>query len=181
MTTRQFQIVFYTIIGFCTLTIVLSYILFDYMEAGTAMDWSIKYFALPLFIVMLPSCSFIYIRFSRPFEKKKYNSKLRVQLRTVFRISIFTLSMTLFFVGTTFSLIILTNAYSGESRAIHLNAKVVGYYTLRNKGRKRHYIKIQDQQIDRIIELKVQDSYEIGQTFNKTMKIGKWGLIYSEQ
>jgi hypothetical protein len=89
--------------------------------------------------------------------------------------------MTGIFIGTTLSLIILTNAYIGDSKTINLNAKIVDYYTLRNKGRNRHYIKIQDPQLDRIIDLKVQGPYQIGQTFNKTMQIGKWGLLYSEK
>jgi hypothetical protein len=89
--------------------------------------------------------------------------------------------MTGIFIGTTLSIIILTNAYIGDSRTINLKAKIVDYYTLTSKGRTRHYIKIQDQQIDRIIDLKVQGSYQVGQTFNKTMQIGKWGLLYSKK
>lgn len=67
----------------------------------------------------------------------------------------------------------------GDSMTINLNAKIVDYYTLKNKGRIRHYIKIKDPQLDRIIDLKVQEPYQIGQTFNKSMLIGKWGLLYS--
>jgi hypothetical protein len=92
-----------------------------------------------------------------------------------------TLGMTIIFIGTTLSMIILTNDYIGDSNTINLNAKIVDYYTLKNKGRTRHYIKIQDQQLDRIIDLKVQGPYQVGQTFNKTMQIGKWGLLYSEK
>jgi len=89
--------------------------------------------------------------------------------------------MTGIFIGTTLSLIILTNAYIGSSRTINLNAKIVDYYTLTSKGRTKHYIKIQDQQLERIIDLKVQEPYQVGQSFNRTMKIGKWGLLYSEK
>jgi hypothetical protein len=141
-----------------------------------------KYFALPILIVMTPSCYFIYQKIIRQHEKKEYKSKVFTQLRTVFRIFILTLAMTGIFIGTTLSMIILTNAYIGDSKTIKLNAKIVDYYTLtNNKGRIIHYIKIQDPQLDRIIDLKVQGPYQVGQTFNKTMQIGKWGLLYSEK
>lgn len=181
MTTRQFQTVFYILIGLCILTMVLSFTSFDFIEVDTAVSWTMKYFALPILIIMTPSCYFIYLRFIRQHETKEYKSKTWTQLRTIFRIFILTLAMTGIFIGTTLSIIILTNAYIGDSRTINLNAKIVDYYTLTSKGRTRHYIKIQAQQLDRIIDLKVQEPYQVGQTFNKTMQIGKWGLLYSEK
>jgi hypothetical protein len=182
MTTRQFQTIFYIILGLCILTIVLSFTSFDFIEVATATSWTMKYFALPILIVMTPSCYFIYLRFIRQHETKEYKSKIWTQLRTIFRIFILTLAMTGIFIGTTLSMIILTNAYIGDRKTINLNAKIVDYYTLtNNKGKIRHYIKIQDQQLDRIIDLKVQGPYQVGQSFNKTMQIGKWGLLYSEK
>lgn len=181
MTTRQFQAIFYVIIGLCILTMVLSYISFDFIEVDTATSWTMKYFALPILIVMTPSCYFIYLKFIRQHETKEYKSKIWTQLRTIFRIFILTLAMTGIFIGTTLSMIILSNAYIGESKTINLNARIVDYYKLTSKGRTRHYIKIQDQQLDRIIDLIVQGPYQVGQTFNKTMQIGKWGLLYSEK
>lgn len=181
MTTRQFQTVFYVLIGLCILTIVLSFTSFDFIEVDTAINWTMKYFALPILIVMTPSCYFTYLRFIRQHETKEYKSKMWTQLRIIFRIFILTIAMTGIFIGTSLSIIILTNAYLGDNKTINLNAKIVDYYTLKNKGRTRHYIKIQDQQLDRIIDIKVQGSYQVGQTFNKTMQIGKWGLLYSEK
>lgn len=181
MTTRQFQTVFYILIGLCILTIILSFTSFDFIEVDTATGWTMKYFALPILIVMTPSCYFIYLGFIRQHETKEYKSKIWTQLRTIFRIFILTLAITGIFIGTTLSMIILTNAYIGDTKTINLNAKIVDYYTLTSKGRTRHYIKIQDQQLDRIIDLKVQGPYQIGQTFNKTMQMGKWGLLYSEK
>ena len=89
--------------------------------------------------------------------------------------------MTGIFIGTTLSLIILTNAHLGESKTIDLNAKIVDYYTLTSKGRTRHYIKIQDTKLNRIVDLKVERPYQIGDTLTKNMKIGYWGLLYSEK
>lgn len=160
------------------MTIVLSFILFDFIEVETATNWTIKYFAIPILFIMMPSCYIIYIKFIRQHEKLN-KSNFWTQLRTIFRVFALTLAMTGMFIGTTLSLIILTNAYIGESRIILLNAKIVDYYTLKSKGRTKHYIKIQDKQINRIIDLKVPVKYNVGQTFKKQMKIGKWGLIYS--
>jgi len=156
---------------------VLSFTSFDFIKVDTAVSWTMEYFALPILIVIAPSCYFIYLRFIRQHETKEYKFIIWTQLRTIFRIFILTLAMTGIFIGTTLSMIILTNAYIGNSKTINLNAKIVDYYTLKSKGRTRHYIKIEDQQLDRIIDLKVQGPYEVGQTFNKTMQIGKWGLL----
>ncbi|GAB3222169.1 hypothetical protein GCM10027454_15550 [Algoriphagus aestuariicola] len=163
------------------LIIILSFTSFDFIEIDTAVGWTMKYFTLPILIVMAPSCYFIYLRFIRQHEKKEYERKIWTQLRTVFRIFILTLGMTGISIGTTLSTIILTNAYTGDSRSVNLNAKIIDYYTLTSKGGTRHYIKIQDQQLDRIIDLKVQGPYQVGQTFKKTIQIGKWGLLYSEK
>ena len=125
-------------------------------RVNTAIGWTMKYFALPILIVTIPICYFIYLKLIRQHETKKYKSKIWTQLRTVFRIFILTLAMTGIFIGTTFSIIILTNAYAGDSRTIKLNAKIIDYYTLTSNGRTRHYIKIHDQKLDRILDLKVQ-------------------------
>src|SRR4051812_18752425 len=98
-----------------------------------------KYFALPILVVMTSSCYFIYLRFIRQHETKEYKSKIWTRLRTTFRIFILSLCMTGIFIGTTLSLIILTNAYIGDSKTINLKARIIYYYTLTSKGRIRHY------------------------------------------
>ena len=180
MTKRKIQSIFYLIIGICILVIVLSFTMFDFIEVDTATNWTMKYFALPILLFMTPSCYFIYIRFIQQYERKKYTSNIRTQFRTIFRILVLTLGMTGIFIASTLSIIILTNSVMGDGRIINLNATVVNYYTS-SSGKIKHYIKIKDKQLDRIIELKVKESYKVGETFVKTMKIGKWGLIYSEK
>jgi hypothetical protein len=122
LTQQRFKTIFYIVLGLCILTIVLSATSFDFVEIDTAVSWTMKYFALPILIIMIPSC------------------------------------------------------YS-----IYLKAKIVDYYTTRNKGRTKFHIKIQDNQIDRIVELQVDKPYKIGQQFTKTMYIGMWGLLYSRE
>ena len=181
MTTRQIKTVFILVLGLCVLAMVFSYTLFENLEVDVAVDWTMKYFALPILIVMIPICNFIYKRIILQHERKIYYNGIWAKLRSPFRIIILTSAMTGIFIGTTLSLILLTNAYFGERKTIKLHAKIVDYHTLTYKRLTRHYIKIQDQQLDRTIELKVQRPYKVGQTFNKTMLIGKWGLLYSEK
>lgn len=180
MTTRQFQIISYIIIIFCISITLLLFILFDFFEFEMAVNWTLKYFALPIFIVMIPICYFSYSKFIKQRERK-YKSKILIQLQTIFKVFGLTLGISVIFTGAILSMIILTNAYIGESRTIHLNAEIVDYDTSKRRGRTRHYIKIQDKQLDRIIELQVKRPYQVRQRFNKTMKIGKWGLLYSKK
>lgn len=184
MTTRQFQTIFYLIIGLCILTIVLSFTSFDFIEVDTAMSWTMRYFALPILIAMTPICSFIYLKFIRQYETKENKSEILLKMRTVFRVIILTLGMTFILSLTSFSLIILTNGYLGESKKITINAPVIEYRITGEglkKGITKHYIKINDQQLGRTIEIKVDRAYQVGEFFNKTMKIGKWELLYSEK
>jgi hypothetical protein len=181
MTTRKFQTIFYSVIGVCILIMIIAFTSFDFIEVDTAANWTMRYFALPLLILMTPVSYYVYLRFLRQYERKEFKSLGWTRLRTMFRIFIMTLAMTGILIATTLSIIILTNAYFGDSKTINLNAKIVNSYTTRSKGRTRYYIKIQDQQLDRIIDLKVQRAYKVGQTFNKTMQIGHWGLLYSNK
>jgi hypothetical protein len=79
MTIRQFQTIFYVIIGLCILTIVLSFTSFDFIEIDTATSWTMKYFALPILIVLTPSSYFIYTRFIRQHEKKEIDIILKLK------------------------------------------------------------------------------------------------------
>jgi len=180
MTTGRFQIIFYLVIGVCILTIITSFNSFDFIEVDTATDWTVRYFALPILIVMTPICYFIYLRFLRQHETKEYESEIWTRLRTIFRIFILTIAMTAIFIATALFVIILTNANIGDSKTITLDAKIVDYYSRRSKGRTRHYIKIEDKQLDRTVELKVDEPYQLGGKFTRTMSIGHWGLLYSE-
>ena len=179
-TINKFKTIFFIIIGLCFLTMAYSSTSLDYIEVDIATDWTMNYFALPILITMIVSCTFIYLKFIRQFESKNYKSKLLTFGRTVLRILILTAGMTGLLIGTTHSVIILSNA-SGVNKPINLNAEIISYYWSTNsRGHVSQYIKIKDNQLDRIVELKVDKPYEIGQPFTKPMKIGKWGLLYSE-
>jgi hypothetical protein len=180
MTIGRFQILFYTVIGICIITIITSFNSFSFIEIDLAVNWTMRFFALPILIVMIPVCYFIYLKFLRQYETKEYESEIWTRLRTIFRIFILTLAMTAIFIATTLSIIILTNAKFGDSKTVILDATIIDYYSQKSKGRTRHYIKIKDNQLERIVELKVEEPYHVGEKFTKDLKIGYWGLLYYE-
>lgn len=179
MSIGRFQAIFYAVLGICILTIIVSFNSFEFIEVDIATGWTIEYFALPILIATAPACYFIYLRFLRYHETKEYESEFWTRMRTAFRILILTLAMSAIFFATTLSLIILTNAYFDDTKPITLNAEIVDYYSRTSKGRTRHYIKIMDKQLDRVVELKVDKPYRVGDLFSRTMNIGYWGLLYS--
>jgi hypothetical protein len=176
---KKFNLIFYSSLGICLLISILGFTSFDFAETNRAGDWTIKYFSLPILIVMAPTSYFIYLRFLKQYEARQYKSNLMTSARTVFRIVILTIALTGILYATTISTILITNA-SGDAKTLELHGTIVDYYTTRNRGRISHYIKIQDSQLDRILEMKVKHPFEMGQPINMKMKIGRWGLLYSE-
>ena len=125
MPSKRFKVIFFLIIGLFLLSVILAYTSFDIIELDTALDWTMTYFALPIFILMVPSSYFIYQNFIYKHERKKYSSITWTRLRTFFRTLIMALGLSVVLVFTTLSLILLTNAYIGDSKTINLNATIV--------------------------------------------------------
>lgn len=173
---RQFKIFFYLVIGISVLIMILPTFLLEFTEFSLAIKWTVNFFVLPILIVMIPSCSFIYLKFIKQHETKNYTTQIQTTLRSIFRIFFMTLGMTFIFSGTVVSFIILSNAYFEGSKSIDISGKIIDY-SLGSRNNK-HYIEIKDNQFERIIKLQVQQPYEIGQTFEKRMYIGKWGLLF---
>ena len=121
---------------------------FDFIEVDTAISWTIKYFALPIFLILIPTCYFIYIKYIRQYETKELKSKTAITLRTLFRVTILTFAMTIIFIPTILSLIILSNAYLGDSKTVQLNATIIDFYQTENKGQINYHIKIADKQLN---------------------------------
>jgi hypothetical protein len=180
MTQGKFQIILISLIALCTLTSVFAFTSYDFCEFDKAADWTLKYFSLPTLIIMAPTSYFIYLKFIIQHEKKKFKSPTWTYLRSVLRIFILTLGLTAILYATTLSTIIISNTF-GNCKTINLDAIVTDYYSTNNRGRTSYYIKINDRQLDRIVKLKVSRPFEIGQPFRKTMKIGCWGLLFSER
>lgn len=173
---RQFKIFFYLVIGLSVFIMILPTFLLEFTEFSPAIKWTVNFFVLPILIVMIPSCSFIYLKFIKQHETKNYTTQMQTTLRSIFRIFFMTLGMTFIFSGTVVSFIILSNAYFQGSKSIDISGKVIDY-SLGSRNNK-HYVEIKDNQFERIIKLQVQQQYEIGQNFEKRMYIGKWGLLF---
>ena len=180
MSIGRFQIIFYSVFVPCILIIIISFNSFEFVELDIATDWAMKYFALPILIFTTPLFYLIYTKLLIQHETKYYKSDIKTKLRTIFRVLVFTFAMTMIFVGTALSMILLTNANIGNEKTLNINAKIIDYYSRASKGRTRHYIKIKDKQLDRIVELKVNHPYKIGEDFTKSINIGYWGLLYSK-
>lgn len=178
---NKFKIVFFTLFTICILTVIMAFNSFDYVETYIAHEITMKYFSLPILLIMFPVCLIIYLKFLVQHEGKKYSKKIWTNLISIFHIITLTIAMTAVLYATTLSIIILTNDSLGENETIILNAKIVDYYSRESSGTTRHYIEVQDPKLKRIVKLKVNKPFLIGEKFNKKMKIGYWGLLYSEK
>lgn len=114
-------------------------------------------------------------------EAQQYQSRIWIKLRTGFRILHLAVGMTIIFIGTVLSLIILTNCYLGDNKEIALHAVITDYRTTTSKGLTKYYIKIKDSKLDKVVELRVNKPYEVGQQFNKNIQIGYWGFALCEE
>jgi hypothetical protein len=84
--------------------------------------------------------------------------------------------------GLTFSIIVTTNCIFDNKKIIQVSEPVLNYYSdLTKNGRLRHYITIKSPSKDKIIDLEVDKTYQEGEIFRKKMKIGNWGILYSEE
>ena len=89
---------------------------------------------------------------------------------------------TLILFGITFSLIITTNKLFGNSENVKIIETVEKYepYTTKN-GRLRHYIDFRNPKTQETIHLEVYREYYVGEIFEKEMKYGAWGILYSTE
>ena len=69
----------------------------------------------------------------------------------------------------------------GDNKNIKVEGEIVNSFSRQFKGYSHNYIVFKDSNTDKKIELKVNNSYQIGQTFKANLLIGKWGLIYSKK
>ena len=108
-------------------------------------------------------------------------SKRKEKVRHFFSIFMMIIWTNLILYGLTFSLIVTTNMLL-EPTVVQVNEPILNYqYSLSKNGKKSHYIKIKHPTKNEIIELRVYQDYNEGELFTKAMKIGKWGILYSEK
>ncbi len=84
--------------------------------------------------------------------------------------------------GIAFSLIISTNKFFGKSESLKINERVYKYESYITKhGRLKHYIDFKNPKTQEIIHLEVYREYYVGEIFEKEMKYGLWGILYSTE
>lgn len=171
---------FLTVISLCILLIIWSRISIGLIETDLAYSWTIRYFVLPISIISAFISYFTYFRTIRQFEKKEYRSLFLTQLRAIFRVITLTAGLTLIFSFTSSSLIVLTNTYFGEQKTIKVQGSVIKTDVSTRKFRTHYFITIKAEQFNRTIDLQVGRPYTIGEPFSQKMKIGYWGLLYSD-
>ncbi len=166
------------------MVLIACYILFPffkikYFETLTSLKFIYHYLLFPILFIAAIGTIVIYIKRLRKFNKPT-NSKLKIVLQDSFTTVLLTGIVSAILVGMTVSTIVTTNAFCGQSKEIEIKAKVLGYSANTTKwGRLRHRIKFINSYDQTMTDIEVYRKYEIGEEFNKKMKIGKWGQLYS--
>lgn len=175
---RKFTIVFYSICFLCVALMLATHFIFEYIEFDLAIDWTVKYFALPILLIMAATSYYMYFAYIIQREKRQYASKFWTNLRSIFRIITLTFGLSLGCCGAVMALMFLTNAYPYCGRPIMINDKIVDVHSSENRGRTNYFIEISDKRFNRQIEFEVGPAYHVGDTFTKKMEVGRWGMLY---
>lgn len=168
------------IILFITIIIGYPFFAIKYFETQTAIIIVWRYFLLPIFIVSALASPFFYFKKVKPLDKEVI-SKRKEKARDIVTITLIVITTTFISFGITFSLIITTNKWFGNSETLIIKETVLNYQSNFTKnGRLRHYIKFLNPiSNDTIRNFEVFRSYEKGEIFEKEMSYGAWGILYA--
>lgn len=170
------------IIIVCAVIIGYPFFTIKYFETSTALKITAKFLLLPIFVCLLIiGPKFYYIKV-KPLDNNKPKTKLKEKARDIISIIMMIISTTAIFFGIAFSLIITTNKFFGISENIKIKEAVEKYepYITKN-GRLRHYIDFRNPKTQNTIHLEVYREYYVGEIFEKEMKYGAWGILYSTE
>ena len=167
-----FQILFYTPLLAGVISVVLAFSLFDNFDFYAAFGIAFKCFALPVLLYMIPVCYFSYNLFLSDANPGWKDQK-------AFAIFFVTGGLSVLLIPAAAAFIILLNAWTGEPKTIYLNGTVASYY--RKYKTNDYYVTVYDPQFKENIPYKVYRKYKVGDPFKKTMKIGSFGILYSER
>ena len=172
-------IVFYIFAGF-----IIAYPFFSikYFETFVALKMTLKFFLTPIVIFLLFFGPKFYYKKIKPLDKAIPKSKSKEKVRDTFSIIMATIFITMIFCGIAFSLIITTNKFLGKSKIVKVREPVKKYELYITKyGRLRHYIDFKNPRTNNTIHLEVYRRYNVGETFEKEMNYGFWGILYSSE
>jgi len=182
MTLANFKI--WIVIYFVICSIIGWYPFFSikYFETHKALVTATKYFLPIITLVAIPVVTKFYFKHLKQLNANyKFKSLIKEKWADFTNCFLITLVVVATFFAMTFSTIITTNAYTGGSVSILLHENVQDHYTSTDKyGKTRRYIKFLNPVDKKVITLEVYRQYNVGDTFEKEMKIGRWGILYSQ-
>jgi hypothetical protein len=158
--------------------IIIGYPFFTipYFETYTALSFSVKYFVIPVAVILAIFSPAFYLKKIKPLDKGK-PSKAKDFLSIVMMIFV----LLLISLGVGFSAIITTNKWFGSSEEILIKQPVIqcSEHTTKN-GRIRYYINFEDPKThDTVRQLEVYRNYNQSEIFEKKMCYGAWGILYA--
>jgi hypothetical protein len=176
----KYKVILFYIV--CAFIIGYPFFAIDYFETSTALRLNAKFLLLPIFISLLIIGPKFYYRKVKPLDNNKPKTKFKEKARDIFSIIMITICATGLFFGITFSLIITSNKFFGKSETVKIKERVKKYepYITKN-GRLRHYIDFRNPKTQKTIHLEVYREYYVGEIFEKEMKYGAWGILYSTE
>lgn len=161
----------------CSIIIGYPFFTIKYFESHTALKIAAKYWLPPIFIVLLIIGPKFYIKKVKPLDNKPSS-----KFRDFFSIAFMIICATGLFFSISFSLIITTNKWFSKSETVKIKEPVTKYYTdITKNNRLRHYIEFTNPKTGKKISLEVYRKYETGEVFEKEMKYGAWGILYSTE
>lgn len=153
---------------------------YQFIQVDTAMDFTIKYFALPIIILTIPSSYIIYYYFQNKSKTNHYyQQKNKHDAKSIFRVSFMSITISGVLIVGTSSIVLLSNEFLSQNETVCLDSKIIDSFSIKSKGSKRFYISVQDKNSNKILKFKVKNqNFQIGQELKVNLKVGKWGIIY---
>ena len=144
----------------------------SYFQTDKLISFYLKFIFIPITFVLL----FIIYKNKTIFFLNLNNLIQKTVLVLIF--SVFSnVVISLLFVSIT----TIVNCNIGSSEEIHINSKILKTNNSFTKnGKLRHYISFYNEKVGYVEDLEVYKNYKKGDNFNKKMKIGSLGLLYSK-
>jgi hypothetical protein len=167
----------------CSIIVWYPFFSIKYFETGKALVITTKYILPIIALVAIPTFTNIYFKHLKKLNANyKFKSKTHEKWADFFNCFLIILVVVATFFAMIYSTIITTNTYIGNSDIILIQENVQDYYTSTDKyGKTRRYIEFLNPVDKEIITLEVYRQYNIGEMFEKQMKIGQWGILYSKE
>lgn len=161
----------------CAVIIAYPFFAIPYFESNTTWLFVLKYLLAPIIITLLIVIPKFYRKYLETF-----NRRAKPKANHNFTIVLLVVVITMILGGMCFSLIITTNQWFSSSETVKIKEPVIGSYRSKTRnGAVRNYIEFKDPKSHQIITLNVNKEYQPGDIFEKEMKYGAWGILYSTQ